>query len=33
MKNKAAKAPIKFEEIAIVVINGFIIKLHKVEFK
>ena len=33
MKNKAAKAPIKFEEVAIVMINGFIIKPHKVEYK
>ena len=33
VKNKTAKAPIKFEEVAIVMINGFIIKLHKVEYK
>ena len=26
--NKAANAPIKFEEIIIVMINGFIIQLH-----
>ena len=33
VKNKAAKAPIKYEEVAIVMINGFIIKLHKKEYK
>ena len=33
LKNKAANAPIKFEETVIVMINGFIIQLHKVEYK
>ena len=31
--NKAANAPIKFEEIVIVKIKGFVIQLHKVEYK
>ena len=33
VKNKAANAPIKFEETVIVMINGFIIQLLKVEYK
>ena len=33
LKNRAANAPIKFEEIVIVMVNKFIIQLHKVKYK